>query len=235
MSSEINTSETKAIIWDLDGTILDSPRLMRVLVDELSDQFSLERPADETLASNFHGSLQDTLSNILGVTEQVALNELLSAFLENQQHHYESIEAHLLSDAVDLMQRATEQGLKQVIVTNREHAGRGAASPKEIALQDPLCLHIHAVISGDEYADFRKPDPRIVSQVLRDWSIEQSEVIVIGDQFVDAQLALNLGTRAIIVSRASNELINSNKLPDNWEKNVTLVRSLDDVSFTETT
>lgn len=226
---EINPNATKAILWDLDGTILDSPRLMRILVDELADSYSLERPADEKIAQNFHGSLSETLGNILGVTDQDNLVAMLGTFLVNQEHHYESIESHLLSDAVELMGRASTAGLKQAIVTNREHVGRGTASPRAIAKHSPLSEHISEVISGDDFALFRKPDPRIVEKVLTKWSVLPSEVVVIGDQFVDVQLAFNLGTQAIIVSRGSDELINSHHLPNGWEESVSVVRSLHDV------
>ena len=98
-----------------------------------------------------------------------------------------------------LAQAAAKKGIHQLVVTNRAHEGRGAASPKAIVAATVLADCIHEVYPADEVA-YRKPDKRSVQPWLEMYGLNAATVIVIGDQFVDAQLALDLCARSILIN-----------------------------------
>jgi phosphoglycolate phosphatase-like HAD superfamily hydrolase len=221
--------EIKGIVWDLDGTIVDSFGVFQESVSKLAPNFGLEVPTTEKIVANYHGTLEESIQSVFDhKLDDVMLEDFLHQFLTDQDILYANLEGHLLQDAVNLSRKAKEKGLKQAIVTNRAHQGRNNASPRSIVANSELSKHIHEVICGDEVT-YRKPDPRVLGDMLGRWGIESHELVVVGDQFVDAQLAINLGARAIIVSRNAEELAHAHKLDVDWQDHVTIVKSLDEV------
>jgi phosphoglycolate phosphatase-like HAD superfamily hydrolase len=154
----------------------------------------------------------------------------MDLFLTRQDRHYESASEHLIEDALVLLEKARQAGLEQVLVTNREHAQRLKASPHTIVQNSVLAQAIGMVLAGDEVTH-RKPDARVLEGFLDMHELRPEEVLVIGDQFVDGLLALNMGTRAILVVRNGDTIPNLERMGEGWQDHVTLVRSLHEVEL----
>jgi phosphoglycolate phosphatase-like HAD superfamily hydrolase len=197
----MNIQNVHGIIWDLDGTLLDS---FGIFINILIDVVKLEgrtMPSHDECLRNFHGSLEETIQNVLGLKTPKELSTTVNVFLSLQDGHYQGdLNNHLFSDAAKLAKQATSKNIKQLIVTNRAHENRGNASPRSIVAGTILVDHIHEIRASDE-VEYRKPDERSVGDWFKNIGIDQKNILVIGDQHVDAQLANNLGVRALIVGR----------------------------------
>lgn len=226
------TPETTTVIWDLDGTLLNSFNILESLIDEISADFGVVAPTQEVLLSNFHGTLRDTFDGVFqGQLSQQAINAFEQCFLTRQDSRYARVDEHLLTDAVDLSSRLTKSGITQILVTNRNHKAQGRASPRSIVEHSLLNKHIEHVICGDD-SELRKPDRRVVEGLLGDLGVTRSEVVIIGDQHVDAQFALNLGCTGIIVSRGGAGFAHDKLSHTNWQQHITVVDGLEDVHIT---
>jgi phosphoglycolate phosphatase-like HAD superfamily hydrolase len=221
----------KAIAWDLDGTLLNSFGIYSDILRRLAPTFGLPVPTSEMLLMNFHGQLHESINGTFGGLNDDTLKKFENQFLIEQNAYYVHIDQHLLEDAIILADKATAASLKQVIVTNRAHTGRDRASPRNIVEQSVLRQHIHHIICGDESGDYHKPDPRVFGDLFERWQIKPAELLVIGDQYVDAQLALNSGSRAIIVSREVDQPAHLDTLPTGWQNHVAVVKSLHSITF----
>lgn len=220
--------ETKAVIWDLDGTLLDSHGIYRDLVTEIAPLLGLGTPTEEMFQANFHGSLRESIHAVFDeVMTDDQLDEFLGHFLNMQNDKYVDIESQMLDDALRLSRTLGELNIKQAIVTNRDHRGRDLASPRSIVERTSLKDHIQHIVCGDD-SDARKPDVQVVETLLGEWGVQPTELLVVGDQFVDAQFALNLGARGIIVVR-SGTLQHAEKLAAGWQDSIIVVTSLDDI------
>lgn len=218
----------RLVLWDLDGTILDSFGVFSEVMSEIAAIRGEDTPSESALRSNFHGSLNDSINAILRLVDKADQESVLADFLKIQESYYQDAESHLYSDAVGLAERLHTAGVTQGIITNREHQGRGVASPRHIVESSSLKNYIDFIVCGDDVA-VRKPDPGVINEVLTQKSeLRNKEMIVIGDQFVDAQLAQNLGARAILAVRGDEVTPHLENLQGSLDF-LTQVTSLDEV------
>ncbi|MDB5170109.1 MAG: putative phosphoglycolate phosphatase [Candidatus Saccharibacteria bacterium] len=218
----------KLVIWDLDGTLIDSYGVYAAILKEAAELSGLAMPDEQTLRHNFHGSLDQTLKDSLNMVDGEAFTKLLNDFLTVQENYYQKPEEHLHLDALRLAEQLTAKQVYQVVVTNRAHVGRGNASPRRLVSLSSLKNHINEIICGDD-TTYGKPDARVLDALEQASGLQGSEIVVIGDQFVDAQLAQNLGGQAIIVNRGDEPVPHLAELGDDTPF-LEVVSSLDEVS-----
>jgi phosphoglycolate phosphatase-like HAD superfamily hydrolase len=220
----------EALAWDLDGTLIDSFELYLELVAEIAQHRGHTLPSRQELAKNYHGSLQDSLTMAFGLRSESEMKDLVEEFVDLQHLHYEhDVDGHFYGDAVRLANKASQVGMRQIVITNRDHAGRKNASPRSIIERSAIADFIQDVRCGDEVVA-RKPDPRALDDWLAAHSVAPERLVVVGDQFVDALLAINLGAKAVLASR-NGEIHHLEQLGSNWEEHVVVVESLDEIEL----
>jgi phosphoglycolate phosphatase-like HAD superfamily hydrolase len=210
------------IIWDLDGTILNSLEISIGIWQSVLTQYGFPIPSDLEVSSNYHGTLEDTARGLAPSASDDQIRQLLDDFLRIDNTSIKDANHHLYDDAVDLAKRAHTKGLRQILVTNRSHGvDRGYSSPHTLIEGSRLNSYIDKVICGDEVTE-RKPSKNVLAGILK----EGHNSIVIGDQFVDAQFAVNLGCSAILVNRHLGKISHLDKLRDIDELAIHFVDSL---------
>ncbi len=224
--SGVSYKGIKTIVWDFDGTLINSFGVFCEVTSEVLKLHGRPVPIIEVMSQNFHGSLEDSVNNSAGGLEPDVLEAVMKDWLKVQNKHYEVAEQHLFADALELARRAKEAGIKQVIVTNRAHKGRLNGSPRSIVANSSLKDLIEQVIAGDD-GPHRKP----LIEVFDGAPPDGSTTLVVGDQYVDILFANNLGARAIIVNRGSETLAHLDKLHDSWQDHTEVVASLDTVTL----
>jgi phosphoglycolate phosphatase-like HAD superfamily hydrolase len=217
-----------AVIWDLDGTIIESFSVVEKILQEITAEQGRPIPTHEEILLNYHGTLEDTIQGVLDITSGDELDAVVTNFLNKEQHYYEGdASVHLFVDAIDLAHKLTDRGAKQLLVTNRTHNDTGNVSPRAIVATTVLADYIKDIRCSDE-VEYRKPDKRVAQDWVEDNSIDPTSLLVIGDQFVDAQLATNLGCRAILVLRGSKNIPHLDSIERN---HVLLVDNLHEVEL----
>ena len=118
---------------------------------------------------------------------------------------------HLLPGTIAAIARLNRAGIKVVLVTNQSGVARGyfpASLMEQIHQQLQQVLHqggayldgIYICPHGpDAGCDCRKPRPDLLYQAVRDLKIDLSRSFVVGDRFIDIELAANAGARGILV------------------------------------
>lgn len=220
----------KGVVWDLDGTLLDSYGLQVNGLTEILKRRGMTVPSPEVFLHNYHGRLKDSLGAIAGVDGPL-LDEIYEEFIRNEEHRYEKPDDLYFADAIDLLRRTHVIGLKQILVSNRPHfSDERLGSPRNLAKKPPLAGLIDVVVCGGD-TEFHKPDARMLDVAERELGLNRKELVVLGDQFVDAELAHNLGVRGVLVARSGNDIPHLERLPDGWEDRITIVKNLGEVSI----
>lgn len=212
----------KAILFDLDGTLLDTAddlgaALNKVLAAEQRPPVAAEYYTP--IAS--HGSA-GLLRFAYGEQFELRKTELRQAFL---YHYAEQVALHTrFYDGVELMLGELQQrGIRTGIVTNKPQALTHLLLP-----YFPLLKALPVVVSGDTLA-VAKPHPQPLLYAAEMLQVAASECWYVGDAERDIQAGNAAGMHTII---ARYGYIHDNEQPDSWgakasiEQPVELIRLL---------
>lgn len=152
--SDSRDSSLRGILWDMDGTLLDSEKIWDVAVAELSLDLGREL-TPEVRESTLGNSMQGALRKVFAHTS----TEVTEDSLKRGRDWLTERVAQLFSEGIpwrpgakDALQLARDMGLKTALVTNTE---RGLV---ENALETIGREYFDFTVSGDEVEE-GKPHP----------------------------------------------------------------------------
>jgi phosphoglycolate phosphatase len=185
-------SAIRALIFDLDGTLIDSKLDLVHSVNATLRELRRPELPEETISSYIGNGAPVLVAKSLG--GDVHPDELATA-LKFFLAHYE---AHKLDNTCSYpgVPEALEElsAMPMAVLTNK---------PVRISVRIlealGLAKYFRAIYGGNSFAT-KKPDPLGAQTILREFSSRPSEAVLIGDSEVDVQTARNAGTRAAIVN-----------------------------------
>jgi len=180
----------KAILFDLDGTLLDTAPDLAAAINLLRTERCLEPVPFETLRCVASQGSPGLIRAAFGLTSNdPGYQELVNEFLARYRAAM-TVKTTLFKGIPELLQSLREQGIKWGIVTN-----------KIAQLTDPLIVKIGlheagCVISGDTMPH-PKPHPAPVLEAARRLALEPMECWFVGDDLRDIQAGRAAGTATI--------------------------------------
>lgn len=192
----------KAVIFDLDGTLLNTLTDLYNSVNHALRTFGFpERTIDEV--RRFIGNGVKKLmerSTPVGTDEETNA-ECLDVFREHYLLHMADNTAPY-EGVNELIEKLRESGIKTAVVSNKLHSA-------VVGLCKDYFPGIECAI-GVSVEEERKPNPVNVLKVLDTFSLKSDECIYVGDSEVDVQTAHNASLKCIGVTwgfRDEDELI----------------------------
>jgi len=189
----------KAIIWDLDGTLIDfkinSIKARRKAIKILrnfgihKEKLSSKTPLLENIkiSKEFfteNGLLVDKIKGIIKeVNNAVILVE-----------HEAAIKATLTEGIIEVLEFAKKKNLKQAVFTYNTH--RNARTSLETAGIN----HYFEVVAGRDDVKNLKPHPDHLKYICEKINVNLDEGVVIGDTGRDIEAAINIGSRSIALN-----------------------------------
>jgi phosphoglycolate phosphatase len=190
MSSERN-GKARAIILDLDGTLIDSKLDIANSVNAMLRETRREEMPVETVATYIGHGAPRLIASVLGAgateSERAAA---LNSFLEHYEKH--SLDATRAYPGVEEA-LALLMGNPMAVLTNKP-----TAASIQILEGLGLAKYFLGIYGGDSFAK-KKPDPIGAQFILRELGAVAEESAMVGDSDVDVQTARNAGMRAIVV------------------------------------
>ena len=184
--------EKKLIIFDWDGTLMDSEsRIVNCMQAAIADLGLAERSRDQ-------------LKNVIGLGLKEALNSLypesndddLINLVERYRHHFlheDTTPSELFEGVHDMLQSLNRSGYFLAIATGKGRPGL------EHALAASEVGHLfHASRCADETRS--KPHPQMLEELLDFFGVESTQSIMIGDTEFDMEMANNANTHSLAVS-----------------------------------
>ena len=187
-----NFSSVRALIFDLDGTLIDSKLDLIRSVNAMLHELGREQLHEDTISGYIgHGAPQlvgrALGNNATGEERERALKFFLAYY---EDHKMDSTCAY--PGVPEALQQLA--ALPMAVLTNKPV--RISARILEALV---LAKFFRAVYGGNSFAT-KKPDPLGAQTILREFGAAPAETILIGDSEVDVQTARNAGTFAATVN-----------------------------------
>ncbi len=180
----------RLLIFDLDGTLIDSQRDLANSVNASRDHLGLEPIADQLIYSYVGNGAPVLIRRALGPeAPQTDVDKALEFFLHFYHDHM--LEHTKLYPGVRLaLDRLHEAGHRLAVLTNK---------PWRIseAIVEGLGLkaHFQRVYGGNSFAE-KKPHPVGIDTLVSELNWPRETTIMVGDSSVDIRTARNAGVMA---------------------------------------
>jgi phosphoglycolate phosphatase len=185
------------VIFDMDGTLIDSQKTIIEAMRETYGAFGTPAPDDEAIRRIIGLSLPEVfrqLSPDLDVTENERLVRLYKeSFIDLRARSGGEAQAPLYPGARDALDRLAGTGVLLSVATGKARRG----------LDHAIEAHrLHGLFSFTQTADDArsKPHPEMVLRCVDLHGVSAAEAVMIGDTSFDMQMARSAGTRALGVS-----------------------------------
>jgi phosphoglycolate phosphatase len=190
--SKPDCKSIRALIFDLDGTLIDSKNDLICSVNAMLRQLGRRELPAETVSSYIGHGVAPLVARALGDgSSDEERQRALEFFLEYYNLHKTDTTRPYPGVAETLAQLS---GVPMAVLTNKPVRISGR-------ILDALGLsaYFRSIYGGNSFAA-KKPDPTGALTILRELGASADEALMVGDSEVDVQTARNAGMRAAIVN-----------------------------------
>jgi len=193
----------KLLIYDLDGTLIDSCRDIANAVNWTLKELALRKLPIETISSFvgrgvtnlMTGVLKEALKEVGKQNRQSEIENLLGRSVRLYRSHYAK---HLLDETklYPSVQMVLEhfKDRKQAVITNKPEG-----FSNEILRGLKIDSYFFRVIGGDQKFP-KKPAPEPVLEIVRSAGVGFDETVLIGDSAIDIKTGRNAKIKTIAVT-----------------------------------
>lgn len=183
---------TKAIIFDLDGTIADSSGCIVAAAQSIQKTLSLKPVTDNAVRRFIGRPLDAMLTDLFDIKGELVRKAV--ALYSTEYVRLTNTEEHLFDGAIAMLKQLRKEDLLLAIATGKSQKGAEHAT-KRLGLQ-PWFDSIHGIIPGTP----GKPHPAVLMRAMRALDVHPEDCIMVGDTTFDLDLAHAVGVRTAAVS-----------------------------------
>jgi len=177
----------RAVVFDLDGTLLDSLPLVLAAIRHAIEPFGGK--ADMNLFAHLGGPPEKFMGALL--PDEADVPAALRRMYAYHHEHHELIRPY--PGAIETLAAVRRQGRPVAVWT-----GRDRDSTEVLARQWGIDSEIRALVCGDDLAS-HKPHPDGLREILRQLGRSADECVMVGDADVDVLGAHACGMDAVLI------------------------------------
>ncbi len=178
------------LVFDLDGTLIDSRRDLATGVNLMREYYGLQ-PLDYKTVTGYVGNgLRKLVQRSLCDAGHICLDDALRIMMMFYQDHLID-ETSLYPDVLNSLNELKNRGHKLAVLTNK------AESLTLIILKELGIFELFDFVIGDGPTFPLKPDPAGLNDMIEKSGIEKSNCWMIGDHYTDMLVANNAGISTV--------------------------------------
>lgn len=185
----------KMVVFDWDGTLLDSTGAITRTIRQACLDADLSDPGDEIASYVIGLGLADALRHAAPNASDAQVAKLVEAY----RRHYLSIDHDLclFDGVVPLLESLNSLGVVCTVTTGKSRQGLNRA----MAQSDT-----GRFFAGSRCADecFSKPHPQMLQELMEEFNVLPEDTVMIGDTTHDLNMARSAGTHAIAVTSGAH-------------------------------
>lgn len=194
----------KLIIFDLDGTLLDTLDDLKNAVNFALESFGYAPRSREHIRKSIGNGVAKLVERCIpDGSNNPQYPECLRRFKEYYSAHYDE-DTVPYDGMIDVVVTLKEQGYLLAVATNKIDALAHELIEKHYQ-------NLFDFILGDIDGVPKKPHPQMIKNILNHFGLEEDEAIYIGDTNVDEETALNSGLDYVLLTygyRTKEEILN---------------------------
>ena len=179
----------RGVLWDMDGTVLDTLEDLAAAVNVSLRRFSLRSASMEAVRAG----LGNGAAHLISCVCPEARREAVLAFYKPWYDAHCNIHTRPYAGILPLMERLKAAGVRQAIISNKPDP-----AVQELAKSYFPGLLDSAV--GESPSVRRKPNPDAVLAAVEQMGLTVADCVYVGDTEVDLATAKNAGMACIAVS-----------------------------------
>jgi pyrophosphatase PpaX len=180
--------QIKAILFDLDGTILDSVPVILASFREVCEDMGL--PFDEEFVRSHIGIPLEPQGQMFAGDRG---DEFVERYRENYEK-YHGLDTHLFPGAGEALHTLRERGFRLALVTSKS-----LRAVSRIIATAGIAEHFEVVITADHVAR-HKPHPEPILKAMDALGVAAEETVYVGDARFDVEASAGAGVPMIGVS-----------------------------------
>ncbi|HHW04028.1 MAG TPA: HAD-IA family hydrolase [Thermoanaerobacterales bacterium] len=183
----------KTVIFDLDGTLIDSRKDIAVAANKTLSELNLPTLPEETIASFIGGGVDILVKRCLGEQYIHMFDEVLQSYKKNYFQGC-TVYTTLYPGVKEVLEFLKKRGIKTALATN-----------KVISLSEKILEHLGVkdyfdLMLGPEHVKNRKPNPEIINILLEKLNKKPEDTLYVGDSNLDVLCGKNAGTYTCAVT-----------------------------------
>lgn len=210
-------SEYKACVFDFDLTLADSSKGILMCFKKVLSDFGYPVPDDKTIYDTIGMTLLDAFDLLTGIAPNPQREEMRAAYVKFADDHMVK-NTVFYDDSIAVLQVLQHAGIKVGIVSTKLKY-RIVDSFKQKAGSFP----VDEIIGGGEVIN-AKPDPEGLNKMVELLNVDKTDVLYVGDSYIDAQTAQNASVDFAGVTTGSTTESEFKKYP-----HVCIGKSLSDI------
>jgi phosphoglycolate phosphatase len=171
------------IIFDWDGTIMDSAQKISNCIQASARDVGLDAPTSEQAKSIIGLGLFEALRRLFPAASDSQINAMIGAY----KHHFvtaDGTEQKLFDGVVQGLQLLEDSGAVLAVATGKSRVGLDRAFAE-------LDLRHHFIASRCADETRSKPHPQMLLEILDFTAIDPDKAIMVGDTIFDLDMAAN--------------------------------------------
>ncbi|MAW01432.1 MAG: HAD family hydrolase [Candidatus Pelagibacter sp.] len=188
------------IIFDLDGTLVDTaPDLMKAHNYVMRKYGYPEQPQKSIRFLAGRGAKQMIINSVIthdkiqNISNSKMINDMTKDFINFYKNNI-SAKSQLNKNVIDLLRWCRKKNIHLAVCTNK---------PEYLAVKLLRELNIDSYfvfVAGSDTFEFKKPDPRHLTNILDILEIKKNNSIMVGDSETDSEAAFQAKIKFILVA-----------------------------------
>ena len=192
----------KLVIFDWDGTVMDSVTKIVNCIRSSAESLNLVPPSDEAIKNIIGMSLEKAIDVLF--PDNVAQHQaLISGY--KYQYSVDTTPTPVFANVVSVLSALKEQGIVLAVAT-----GKGRGGLERLLEQSQLRHFFSATRTSDDAQS--KPSPDMLYQLLEELGISAQDAVMIGDTQIDMTMAKAAGMDRIGVTMGVHNAQQLNEL-----------------------
>jgi len=180
-------TQADIIIFDLDGTLVDSSKDMAWAVDRTFEEIGIEKQSFEKIKSAIGWGVTNFIKELVPQITPEDLDHGRRTFLRiyGERIH---VDTHYYDGVEELLEKFLSEGKKLAIATNK-HIGM-----TEDLLQSMGERHKFSIVLGADSVENRKPHPEAPLRIIKELGGDPRRTVFVGDSSLDMASGKGAGT-----------------------------------------